>query len=159
MLYEFVKKWEWEFQSHAFCDSYYSEKEKIKYWITSTWLIRKSPADCTYWSIWYWTKSYRGEVITHQEAIERKVADLERRKAVMFWENWGKCLTNEQKIVILDFAYQHWVNSSGMKQKIAHCNIKDIYYTLVNWRDHYRKTGKWWMVKREQMRINYFYNN
>ncbi len=154
-LYTFVMEGEWEFQPNAFCDSYYSEEEKKLYWITHAWLIRKSPQHCTYWSIWFWTKSYQGETIAYEEAIKRKVEDLQRRETYIK----SDCLNDNQKIVVLDFFYQHGVNSSNMQTKVNSCRINDIYFTIVNWRDYYKSAQQWWMVKREQKRINYFYNN
>lgn len=145
-LYSYVREWEWSFQAQAFCDSYYN---------TETGLIRKSAKDCTYWSIWFGTKSFQWEVITYEEAVRRKIDDLKRREQYIK----SDCLTESQKIVVLDFFYQHGVNSSNMQWKVNNCRINDIYYTIVNWRDYYKSKQQWWMVKREQKRINYFYNN
>lgn len=118
-------------------------------------MIRKSPAHCTYWSIWFGTKSFQWEKITYEEAVKRKIDDLKRREQYIK----SDCLTESQKIVVLDFFYQHGVNSSNMQWKVNTCRINDIYYTIVNWRDYYKSKQQWWMVKREQKRINYFYNN
>lgn len=146
-------KWEWEFQANAFCDSYYTEAEKKKYWITHKWMIRKSPAHCTYWSIWYGTKSYQWEVITYDEAIRRKKADLRRRDKLIT----SKCLTDNQRIATVDFMYQHGVNSSKMTYKANNCQKTQLFFTIAWWRDEYKRQQKWWMVKREQARLNIFY--
>lgn len=129
-LYNFVMKGEWRFQANAFCDSYYN---------TESWMIRKSPEDCTYWSIWYGTKSFRWEKITYNEAIKRKKEDLARRSKLIT----SNCLTDNQKVVVIDFLYQHWVNSSKMKYKANNCLKSSIFFTIAWWRDEYKKTKKW----------------
>lgn len=152
-MYNFVKEWEWSFQSKAFCDDYYTESEKIKYWIKSKWLIRKPAHLCWRWSIWYWTESFQGEVINYDEWIKRKVQDLKNRSALIK----STCLTDNQKVVVVDFMYQHWNNSSWMVYKANNCQTSQIYYMVAWWRDNYKKQKQWGMVKREQLRLNYFY--
>lgn len=142
-LKDFVKKWEWNFQANAFCDDYYR---------TDNWLFRKSPDECWYWSIWFWTKSYRWEVITLEEAIERKTRDLEKRNSLIT----STCLTDNQRIAIVDFMYQHWVYS-GIKEYANKCEINKAYNLIVWWRDNYKSKNQTGMVKREQLRINLFY--
>lgn len=152
-LTEFVKKWEWLFQYEAFCDDYYSEEEKTKYWITQKWLIRKPDHLCWRFSIWYWTLSFLWEVITYEEWVKRKVEDLKWRNSLIT----SNCLSDNQRVVVVDFFYQHWNNSSWMKYKANNCKTSQIFYTIAWWRDHYKSKKQWWMVKREQLRLNYFY--
>lgn len=144
-LFDFISKWEWAFQPNAFCDSYYKTKK---------WLIRKSGKDCTRWSIWYWTKSYWGEVITYEEWVRRRNEDIRHRNSLIK----SDCLTENQRIATVDFMYQHWSNSSWIKGYANRCESNKIYNTIVWYRDRYRSQHKWGLVKREQMRINYFYN-
>ena len=160
-LYDFVKQWEGSFQYKSFCDSYYSEAEKIKYWIKKKWLIRK-PYDtklCWRFSIWYGTISFLGEKITLEEWIKRKVEDLEKRKKIIT----SNCLTDNQKIVVLDFMYQHGSNSSWIVNFANNCKIENIFWKIAWWRDYYNNkyntfdSPLLWMVKREQSRLNYFY--
>lgn len=151
-LFSFVSKWEWSFQPKAFCDSYYK---------TTTWLVRKIWKDCTRWSIWYWTESYWGEIISYEEWVRRRDADILNRNNLIT----SSCLTNNQRIVTVDFMYQHWNSSSKVKVNANLCNPNAIFWMITWWRDRYN--GKiainWkyiyqpWMVKREQLRINLFY--
>jgi hypothetical protein len=48
------------------------------------------------------------------------------------------CLTANQKIATIDFMYQHGNNSSKVKYNANNCNSKEIYDTIVNWRDLYK---------------------
>lgn len=68
------------------------------------------------------------------------------------------CLTDSQLIVTLDYMYQHWNNSKNIRYLANNCKKTDIYYTIANWRDYYKNKGWYWMVKREQLRLNYYYN-
>lgn len=161
-LYSFIKLWEGEFQSVAFCDSYYSNRQKIKYWINSPGKIRHPDHLCTRYSIWFWTKSFLWETITYEEWIKRKQEDVQHRDSMIT----STCLTENQRIAVVDFFYQHWVNSSNVKYYANTCRVSSIYNAMVWWRDYY--SGKipnknweyvreFWMVKREQLRINLFY--
>jgi len=143
-LFTFISKWEWAFQYKAFCDSYH----RTKYW-----LIRQKWKQCRRWSIWYWTKSYRGETITYAEWIKRRNDDVKQRNSLIT----STCLTDNQRIATIDFLYQHWVNSRKVKHYANTCQTTKIYNTIVWLRDYYKNGRKYWLVKREQMRINRFY--
>ncbi len=143
-LFAFVMKWEGAFQSKAFCDSYY----KTKYWMQ-----RRSANDCLYWSIGFGTKYYRGERITYNEAIKRKKADLMYRDSFIT----STCLTTSQRIRVVDFLYQHGLYSSWVKWKANNCKTSSLFWTFAGWRDFYRGRRAYWMVRREQSRINLFY--
>lgn len=142
-LQKFVAKWEWEFQYDAFCDDYYKTKTK---------LIRKVWKDCQRWNIWYWTKSYWGEEISLEEWIKRRNKDLVYRNSLIK----STCLNENQRIAVVDFLYQHGVNS-WIRRLANDCKIKEVYYRIVWWRDLYESKEQYWMVKREQLRINIFY--
>lgn len=145
-LFEFVKNWEWNFQSKAFCDSYYKTKK---------WLIRKSWKDCTKWSIWFWTNSYWWETITYDEAIKRKNEAILARNNLIT----SKCLTDNQKIVTVDFMYQYSSKYANQIRYYANtCKINNIYQYIVSCRDYYKTKNQWGLVKREQKRINLFWN-
>ena len=145
-LYNFVRKWEGAFQAEAFCDSYYK---------TDTKLIRHPPHLCEKWTIWFWTNSYPWEVITYDEAIKRK-------QEAISWRNdkiTSDCLSENQRIAIVDFTYQYsskYVNQ--MRYYANNCQIWNAYQYIVAHRDFYKGKKQWWLVKREQMRINIFYN-
>ena len=154
-LYTFVREWEWDFQAQAFCDSYYSKEEKKKYGITATWLIRKSPAHCTYWSIWFGTKSFQWEKITYEEAINRKKEAINARNNSIT----TNCISEKARIIAVDFIYQNsWKSANIMRNYAISCREDLIIWYIENSRDYYRDKQQWWMVKREQKRINYFYN-
>ncbi len=99
--------------------------------------------------------SYRWEIITHNEALKRLKADIKYRLSLIK----SNCLTNNQKIAVVDFLYQHWLNSSWILKNANVCNIKYIYWKFILWRDYYKLKAQYWMVKREQKRINLFYKN
>lgn len=155
-LYTFVREWEWSFQAQAFCDSYYSEEEKKKYGITAPWLIRKSPQHCTYWSIWFGTKSFQWEKITYEEAIKRKKEAINTRNNSIT----TNCISEKARIIAVDFIYQNsWKSANIMRNYAISCREDLIIWYIENSRDYYKSKQQWWMVKREQKRINYFYNN
>ena len=151
-LYTFIKVGEGSFQEKAFCDSYYTKAQKIQYGIWP-WKIRHPAHLCTYWSIWYGTKSYNGETIAIEEALKRKKEDVDGRLSKITSE----CLTDNQKIATVDFLYQHWINSSRVLANANACNTNAIFNMFVWWRDEYKDRLEWGMVKREQGRINLFY--
>jgi GH24 family phage-related lysozyme (muramidase) len=151
-LKAFVKKWEWGFRSEAFCDDYYTESEKEKYWIKARGKIRKPPHLCWYWSIGFWTPSKQWEKITLEEWLKRKDEDLKSRDSLIT----SRCLTDNQRIAVVDFMYQHW-KYSWIKELANSCKIRQTYNLIVWWRDYYRKTDERGMVRREQLRINLFY--
>ncbi len=150
-LFEFISTWEWKFQPKAFCDSYYRKNGKL---IRETWKY------CDRWSIGFWTKSYWGEEITLEEWIKRRNEDIRHRNSLIT----SDCLTDNQRIATVDFMYQHWNNSSNVKNYANQCNTNAIYNQIVWWRDVYK--GKilvnWknlksdWLAKREQTRVNLF---
>lgn len=143
-LFAYIAMSEGSFQAEAFCDSYYK---------TATKLIRKSPDDCTRWSIGYGTISFRWEVITYEEGIKRKQEDIRARDALIT----STCLTENQRIAVIDFMYQHWNYASNVKYNANSCNTNYIFWKFAAWRDQYRAAKKYWMERREQLRINKFY--
>ena len=144
-LFDFIREWEWAFQAKAFCDSYHYLQGK---------LIRKSPSECTYWSIGFGTISQQGEVITLEEATKRKEEDILKRKALIT----STCLTDNQIIATVDFFYQMGSNRGTVKEDANNCNISGIYNQMVGWRDIHKKWWKTGLVNREQRRINLYYN-
>ena len=142
-IFDFVAQGEWAFQAEAFCDSYYKTNSK---------LIRKSPDDCTYWSIGFWTISHRGEVITEEEARRRKEADILRRKELIT----SNCLTQSQMMATVDFLYQMGSNRSWVKEMANRCDTEWIYNVLVSWRDNNAGLNRQGLVIRDQRRINIF---
>lgn len=152
-LFDFITKWEWTFQPVSFCDSYYRKNGRL---IRETWKY------CDRWSIGFWTLSYWGEKITIEEWEKRRNEDIKNRNSLIT----SDCLTESQRIATVDFMYQHWNNSSWIKEYANRCEINKIYNIIVWWRDAY----KWkflvnwkslksiWLAKREQKRINLFYN-
>jgi hypothetical protein len=46
-----------------------------------------------------------------------------------------------------------------MRNYAISCREDLIIWYIENSRDYYKSKQQWWMVKREQKRINYFYNN
>jgi GH24 family phage-related lysozyme (muramidase) len=132
-LYTFIKIGEGSFQEEAFCDSYYTKDQKERYTIAYQGKVRHPAHLCTYWSIGYGTSSFQGEVVTIEEALQRKKDDVDRRHSKIT----SDCLTENQRIATVDFLYQHGINSSGVLYKANTCNISGVYNMLVWWRDRY----------------------
>lgn len=154
-LIKFTTEWEWAFQPKAFCDSYYSDAEKIKYWITYPWLIRKSAIHCTKWTIWFWTNSFPWEEITLKEAKERRDNAILARKNTIT----SDCISDKAKIVAIDFIYQYSSKYANQMRYYANtCQENRIIWYIIEHRDYYRTKNQWGLVKREQKRLNYFYN-
>ena len=146
-LINFVTKWEGNFQAKAFCDDYYK---------TTTKLIRKLPADCGKWTIWFWTNSYQGEVISYEEAIKRRDEAILWRKALIS----SNCISDKARIIAIDFIYQYSSKyANQMKYYANTCQENKIVGYIVEHRDFYRGKEQSWLVKREQARINLYYNN
>lgn len=63
--------------------------------------------DGSVWSIGFGNRSYQGEIISYQQAV-RRCKDYIQQDILRF-ENWGtwNLLTENQKIVCLDIAYQY----------------------------------------------------
>lgn len=145
-MFDFVREWEGAFQSEAFCDSYYKTNKK---------LIRHPAHLCKKWTIWFGTNSYSWEIITYNEAIKRKQDAILSRNAKIT----STCLTQNQRIAIVDFTYQyssHYVNQ--MRKYANNCQIDKAYQYIVSHRDFYKWKDQWGLVKREQKRIEIFYN-
>lgn len=69
------------------------------------------------------------------------------------------CLTDNQKIAIVDFIYQYSSKYANQMRSYANnCQIDNAYQYIVSHRDFYKKKEQYWLVKREQLRINIFYN-
>lgn len=146
-MYIFVRDGEGAFQAEAFCDSYYK---------TDTWLIRHPPHLCEKWTIWFWTNSYQWEIITYEEAVNRKQRAIDSRNNSIT----STCLTPKQRIVAVDFIYQYSSKYANQMRSYANnCEVDKLIQYIVAHRDYYKGKKQWGLVKREQRRINYFYNS
>lgn len=114
--FDFIVWWEGNVQLKAFCDDYYKVDWK---------LIRKAWKDCWRWAIWYWTLSYRWEVITEEEAERRMKEYLGN-----IIEKIPSCWTENQRLAILDYQYQFGTYSKDINIYSARCSYKDVAYIL-----------------------------
>lgn len=107
------------------------------------WVRLKAYWDYNQWSIWYWTKSYKGEIITQEEADKRLYEAVKARFDRVDFEH----LTANQKASLTSFGYNCWFrgNIINYAKKWDHDSV--IY--LMN---TYCKTAGWkvlkWLVKR-----------
>ena len=80
------------------------------------------------WSIWYGTKSYKGEIITKEVATARKLAIVEP-----LYISIPPCFTQNQKIAITSYIYNTGWNQMGLKNYIGKCKKKDVLYIMKVW--------------------------
>jgi GH24 family phage-related lysozyme (muramidase) len=105
-------------------------------------------------SIWYGTKSNKGEVITKEEAINRFNNHL-----VPIYKLVNKdCYTANQKIAIASYIYNTWGSQMNLKYHINQCRYNDIRYimSVYGWwhgTKYYR-----WLSKRRNAELNLFNN-
>lgn len=112
------------------------------------WMRLTAYPDAAQWSIWYWTKSYKGEVITEQEAWERFYQAVKVRWDRTYW-------TVNQRVALTSFIYNCWPrgNILNFSKKWDH---KSVTY-LIN---SYCKTS-WgkrlpWLVKRRNAEVELY---
>jgi GH24 family phage-related lysozyme (muramidase) len=112
------------------------------------WLRLTAYWDVTRRSIWYWTKSYRGETITEEEAKKRKVEVIQRDIARYWLEN--KPL-NVKKAVI-SFVYNLGSLNSYQIKLLKDNNYCRLGDTLLVYNTAGGKYLEWLNKRRQQER-------
>ena len=110
------------------------------------WFKECSYWDRKQWSIGYWTKSYKWECITREEAKNRKAEVIKPILAEI-----PSCFTDNQKIAIVSYQYNTWGNQMGFKWYVQKCDKKSVLYIMNSW--------GWnlpWLVKRRTIEISKF---
>ena len=77
------------------------------------------------WSIWYGTKSYKGEIITKQEAIKRKMGIIKP-----IYQSLPACFNQNQKTALTSYIYNTGWNQLNLKYHIQQCRFKDVSYIM-----------------------------
>mgnify|MGYP003650546792 CR=1 FL=1 len=77
------------------------------------------------WSIWYGTKSYKGEIITKQEAIKRKMSIINP-----IYNSLPACFNENQKTALTSYIYNTGWNQLNLKYYIQNCRFKDVNYIM-----------------------------
>ncbi len=73
------------------------------------------------YSIGYGTKSYKGEVITKEEAVARKLKYIEP-----LYSSLPNCFNRNQKTALTSYLYNTWKYHSSILNKIDDCNIDGV---------------------------------
>lgn len=82
--------------------------------------------DVKQWSIWFWTKSYKWECITREEALDRK---KEFVKPIL--ERIPSCFTENQRIALTSYIYNTWGNQMRLPSYIKNCDQKSVRYIMT----------------------------
>ena len=118
-------------------------------------MIRHPANLCEKWTIWFGTNSYNWEVITYKEAVKRKEKAIDSRDDSIK----STCISDKARVIAVDFIYQYSSKYANQMRKYANdCNEKSILDYIIAHRDFYSSKEQWGLVKREQKRINYYYN-
>lgn len=116
------------------------------------WFRENAYWDAKVWSIWYGTPSYKWEVITKEEAIQRKKDHLQTLYELVDKE----CYNDNQKIALVSYMYNVWVNAMNIKSYVQNCDKENVKYimTMYGW------TINWvyskWLAKRRNIEISKF---
>jgi len=125
-------------------------KQAVEFTANFEWLRLKAYYDwyannSNRYSIWYGTKSYKGEVITKQEAIKRKMAVIEP-----IYNSLPNCFNDNQKTALTSYMYNTWWFQMNLKYHISECRNKDVEYIMaVYW------NNKELLERRKQEKIKY----
>ena len=106
------------------------------------------------WSIWYWTKSYKWEKITKEEAINRFNNHL---KPIYELVN-NNCYTANQKTALVSYIYNTWGNQMNLKYHVKQCRKKDIIYIMSVYGWWHGTKYYNWLSKRRKAELNLFNN-
>lgn len=104
IISNYVRSKEWSFHSKAFWDN-------------------------KRWSIWWWTKSYRWEVISKEEWIIRFNNHI---KPLYNLVN-NDCYNLNQKIALVSYLYNTWWYQMNMRYHVKNCRYNDIKYIMSVW--------------------------
>lgn len=77
------------------------------------------------WSIWYWTKSYKGEVITKEEAIKRKLDIIKP-----IYNSIPNCFNQNQKTALTSYIYNVWKYAMNINSYVKKCKKNDVAYIM-----------------------------
>lgn len=136
------------------------EVKKVSDWKTDSmhfiadfeWFRECAYYDSKQWSIWYGTKSFPWECITRDQAIQRKKDHLHALYQLVD----RTCYNDNQKISLVSYMYNVWVNAMGIQSYVKDCNHKRIVFIMNTY--GWTIKGKWsnWLAKRRNIEINKF---
>lgn len=137
LILEFIWNFEW-FRTEAYPD-----------WLNPDWTIR--------YSIWKWTKSFKWETITKEEADKRSRQVIQNIKTKY---NLFDLDLNKQKAIV-SFVYniwsltkqQQWLLNNGY-----YCALWNDMSNYINITIDWEKVIAWWLVKRRQAERNLLCN-
>lgn len=115
------------------------------------WFRECSYNDSKQVSIGYGTKAkYNGECITEQEAKQRKLYHLQ--PLIELVDN--SCYNDNQRIALVSYMYNVWVNALNIKHYVEKCDHKSILYIFHNY--WWTINGVWsdWLAKRRNIEIS-----
>ena len=116
------------------------------------WFRECAYHDSKQWSIWYGTKSYPWECITKEEAIQRKKDHLQALYELVD----RTCYNDNQRISLVSYMYNVWVNAMGIQSYVKDCDHKSIKYIMNTY--GWTIKGKWsnGLAKRRNIEITKF---
>jgi hypothetical protein len=115
--------------------------------------------NCKTWkerySIWYWSTSFKWEIITENEA-EKKVIDFLENNIFPEINNLN-CYTNWQKTAISDFMYNSWkytkhkITGKTFLSYVKNCNKNEVWWFIAP-----RLYTSKWLKKRRTWEWNFW---
>ena len=110
------------------------------------WLHLTSYLDFAQRSIWFWTKSFKWETITKEEAEKRLLQEVENR-----W-HFVKDLkaTNSQKASLISYIYNTW--NTKILPYAKRWDWKSVKYIMNKYIYCWWKVC-WWLVKRRMVEV------
>ncbi len=136
----------------------YSEKELndiSSYIISKEWAFHaKAFWDNGRWSIWYWTISYRWEVISKEEWIRRFENHLNPLYDIVNLS----CYNDNQKKALVSYMYNTGGYQMNMRYYVKNCRYNDIRYIMSVWGWWHGTKYYNWLSKRREEEINLFIN-